>query len=311
MHMYDISIIIPVYNAATTLSLVVDEVITRLQSSIEKFEIILVDDNSTDDSWSILQSVQQKHSRISIVRLAKNYGQHAATLCGMKYAKGQFIVTLDDDLEVHPEQIFVLLKEQKKNNADVVYGEYPKSIGFSFRSVFTAAYKLLSKIEGPTKGRGSSFRLIKKELSDKLVQNHKQFVFIDEVLLWYTEQISFIPVLPNPAAFTKKRYKLKGLLHITTNVIMFSSAFPLKLVTFLGFFLTFINFLLGLYYLIKKIFFNIETPGYTSLIVSILFSTGIIIFCIGIIALYVRQMLRNTNNAPSYNEFEVIEHARS
>jgi polyisoprenyl-phosphate glycosyltransferase len=311
MSTYDISIVIPVFNASSSISLAVDEVIACMQISAVNFEVLLVDDNSEDDSWNVLQTIQKKHAKISIIRLAKNYGQHAATLCGMKYAKGKYIVTLDDDLEVHPNQIFVLLQEQQKNNVDVVYGEYSKPIVFSLRSVFTAVYKLVSKIEGPTKGRGSSFRLIKKELSDKLVNNHKQFVFIDEVLLWYTEQISFIAVAPNSSAFTKKRYKLKGLFNITSNVIMFSSAFPLKFVTFLGVALAGINFLLGLFYLIKKLFFNIETPGYTSLIVSVLFSTGLIIFCIGIIALYVRQMLRNTNNAPSYNEFEVIEHAHS
>jgi undecaprenyl-phosphate 4-deoxy-4-formamido-L-arabinose transferase len=311
MPMYDFSIVIPVFNAASSIAPAVDEIHNCLHVADQNFEIILVDDNSEDESWTVLKTLQKKYPYISVIRLARNYGQHAATLCGMKYAKGKFIATLDDDLEVHPKQLFVLLEEQGKHNVDVVYGEYPKSNSFSIRSIFTWVYKLLSKIEGPTKGRGSSFRLIKKELADKLVHNHQQFVFIDEVLLWYTDQISFIPVPANPLAFRKKRYKLKGLLNLTSNVIMFSSAFPLKFVTVMGFSLAIVNFLIGIFYLVKKTFFNIMIPGYTSLIVSILFSTGLIIFCIGIIALYVRQMLRNTNNAPSYNEFEVIEHAHS
>ena len=94
---------------------------------------------------------------------------------------------------------------------------------------------------------------------------------------------------------------------MASNVIMFSSSFPLKLVTYIGLFLSMFNLLLGIYFIVKKVFFKVEYPGYSSIIVSILFSSGLIIFSLGIIAQYIRKLLKSVNNEPSYNESEVIQ----
>ena len=139
-----------------------------------------------------------------------------------------------------------------------------------------------------------------------MVHNHKQFVFIDELCLWYTKKLAFVDVNANPDYILKQRYKVVGLFKMTSTIIMFSSTLPLKLVTYIGFSLATINFIIGIFYIIKKFYLKIEVEGYTSLIVSILFSTGIIIFCIGIVAQYISQVLKALNNAPSYNEDEII-----
>ena len=136
--------------------------------------------------------------------------------------------------------------------------------------------------------------------------NHKQFIFIDELCLWYTKKLSFVNVEANKNFIEKKRYQVTDLVKLTSTIIMFSSTLPLKFVTNMGILLAGVNFLIGIIFLFKKFLLKIDVEGYTSLIVSILFSTGVIILCIGIIAQYISQALKALNNAPSYNEDEVI-----
>lgn len=299
------SIVIPVYGSENALEKVHQSLVSFFENKYS-YEIIFVDDASTDNSWEVLKKIKQSSANTTIIRLSKNFGQHGATVCGFKHAKGDFVITIDDDLEVHPSEIQKLIDNQKNTNADLVYGLYKKQNQPFFRGIFSGAYKMLAKLEGPQKGKGSSFRLLKKSLTDKLVHNHKQFVFIDELCLWYTKKLAFVYVNANPDYILKQRYKVAGLFKMTSTIIMFSSTLPLKLVTYIGFSLATINFIIGIFYIIKKFFLKIEVEGYTSLIVSILFSTGIIIFCIGIVAQYISQVLKALNNAPSYNEDEII-----
>jgi glycosyltransferase involved in cell wall biosynthesis len=305
MSEFDYSIIIPVYGAENALEKLHESICGFFERKYS-YEIIYIDDHSTDKSWEVLKKIKQTHKNTTIIHLSKNFGQHAATICGFKYTKGNFVITIDDDLEVHPQEIEKLIAEQKKSNADVVYGEYRKLHKAFFRSIFTGIYKRLSKMEDNEKGKGSSFRLLKSSVTKKLSANHKHFVFIDELLLWYTRNMSFVPVPSNKNYIEKKRYKMGSLFSLAGNVILFSSTFPLKLVTRIGFLLFSINFLIGIYFIIKKLFLKIDVAGYASLIISILFSTGLIIFCIGILAQYISQAIKTINNLPAYNEDEVI-----
>jgi glycosyltransferase involved in cell wall biosynthesis len=301
----DFSIVIPVYNSENALQKVQQSIVSFFENRYT-YEIIYVDDSSTDSSWEVLKKIKQASSNTTIIRLSKNFGQHGATVCGFKYAKGELVITIDDDLEVHPEEIIKLIEEQKKSDSDLVYGLYQKQNQPFFRGIFTSLYKMLSKLEGPHKGKGSSFRLIKRSLAQKLVNNHQQFVFIDELCLWYTKKISFVDVKANPEFIEKARYRMTGLFKLTSTIVMFSSTLPLKLVTYIGFILAAINFFIGTIFMIKKFYFKIDVEGYTSLIVSILFSTGMIILCLGVIAQYISHAMKALNNAPSYNEDEVI-----
>ena len=305
MQQIQYSIIIPVYGAENSL-IVLDNSIRDFFEGKYTYEIIYIDDYSKDNSWSVLKTIQEKFANTTVIRFSKNFGQHAASICGFKHSKGEFIITIDDDIEVHPNQIAKLIHSQSASNSDLTYGLYEKLNEPIGKNILTKIYKKLSKIEGKEKGKGSSFRLIKSDLAKKIALNHKQFVFIDELCLWYTNKLLFVDVESNTEYIVKKRYKISGLFKMTTNIIMFSSTFPLKLVTYLGLILSTSNFAIGLFYIVRKSLFKVNVQGYTSLIVSILFSTGLIILCLGIISQYISQVLKSVNNAPSYNEDEII-----
>lgn len=298
------SVIIPAYHAAHSIEKMVSELQGYFNANSQQFEIIIVDDASTDETWHILKKIRSSNNNIKIIRFARNFGQHAATLCGFSFAKGRFILTMDDDLEVHPSQITKLIAKQKEGDHDVVYGEYRKLNQPFFRGIFTKFYKFGSKVEGKDRGKGSPFRLIKAPLARQLAETHRHFVFIDELLLWYTNHIGFTNVEANPAYISKGGYSLKGLFRITGNVIMFSSTVPLRFVTTIGFGLASVNLLIGTFYLFKKFLFRIPVPGYTSIIVSVLFSTGLIVLSIGIVAQYISRILQDLNKKPSYHILE-------
>jgi undecaprenyl-phosphate 4-deoxy-4-formamido-L-arabinose transferase len=300
------SVVIPVFNAENSLDALHAAICRFFESGNYAYEIIYVNDSSIDNSWEVLKKIKQSNAPVTIINFSKNFGQHAATMCGFKYAKGDFVITLDDDLEAHPEEIEKLITAQKRSKADLVYGLYKKLNQSALRKFLTGFYKMLSKVEGKNKCKGSSFRLLTKALSKKLSDNHKHFVFIDELCLWYTTNIDFVETQSNPDFIDKRRYSISSLFSLTSNLIMFSSTYPLKLVTNIGISLATVNFCIGFYFLIKKLFFKISYSGYASLIVSILFSTGLIIFCIGILAQYISKLLKTVNNAPSYSESEVI-----
>ncbi len=300
------SIVVPVYNSGDGLIRLHQEIISAFDSKLD-FEIIYVDDFSKDNSWEILNEIKENDSshQITLIRFSKNFGQHAATLCGFANATGNLILTMDDDLEVMPSELFKLIENQILTNNELVYAMFNKRHNSKVRKTLSQSYKLSSKIEGKDKGKGSSFRLLKKSLTDKLVQNHKSFVFIDELCLWYTNKISFVNVEANPTPIQRKRYSIIKLMLLAIQVVTFSSVKPLKLITRLGFLLAFVNFLVGTHFIIKKLLFKVETEGYSSLIVSILFSTGIIILCLGVIAQYIGQAIKGINNVPVYHIDEI------
>lgn len=295
------SLVVPVFNSGKDLIQLHTEIKRALHGKID-FEIIYVDDYSQDDSWNRMKEIKNADSslQIKIVRLSKNFGQHAATLCGFEHASGDFILTMDDDLEVLPSEFEKLMFEQKNSSSQVVYGEYFQRQSI-FRKLLKFCYKQVAKLEGTKKGRGSSFRLIESELARKLVDNHRHFVFIDEFLLWYTSNVSFVKVENNPKPINKSRYKLGQLFDTTGKVLIYSTGIPLKFVTYLGFTLAFVNSIVGSFFIYRHFVDKIAVQGYASLIVSILFSTGIILFSLGIIAQYLRTILKNLNNAPLYH----------
>lgn len=299
--MIQYSFVIPTFNNSRDLQSICEDIALVFQDF--SHEIILVDDGSTDDTWETIHSLSQNVQTITALRLSMNFGQHPATLCGIQFSKGQHVITLDDDKEIHPSEAMKMIEQQKISGAAVVYGTFPSLDSFLIRSLKTV-YRIVSRLNGKNRGQGSSFRLIEGELARKIVSSNHQFSFIDELILWYTNSIEFVPINRSENQSTISRYKLPGLILTTINIMLFSSAIPLRLVTFFGFLLALINFIFGGIILFKKYVGKIEVDGYTSLIVSVLFSTGMIITCIGIIAMYLRHLLLKTNQKPLFHVAE-------
>lgn len=294
------SVVVPVYNGESTLKNINEQLITFFRSKQLSFELIYVDDRSNDDSWKLLNEIHSLFpNEVTIIRFTKNYGQHKATMCGIEESKGEFVITIDDDLEQSPLDVEKLIEYQQNTGSMLTYGIYPDDKSQSVRKVLTRFYKLISKVEGKEKGKGSSFRLISKQLTDKVKKHNNSFLFIDEIFLWYIPKAEFVKLTRNENK-QKSRYSLFKLIRMTLNVIIYTTTLPLHLFIFIGFSLSSINFIVGLYFLFKKFFYHAE-HGFTSIIVSILFITGIILIGMGILGVYIARIYSMLNKAPSYN----------
>ncbi|MBN2680966.1 MAG: glycosyltransferase family 2 protein [Bacteroidales bacterium] len=300
------SVIIPVYNSASTLK----ELNTRIISSFEKentsFEIVYVEDGGNDNSWQIIKSLKNEFpDLVRGFRLSKNFGQHNATFCGMKFAKGDYIITIDDDLQLLPEEIPMLINRQIETGADLVYGIFSKNQHSFYRRVGSSYMKRAGKIVSNTPGKGSSFRLITKDLTNKILNHHQNFVYIDELLLWYTDFIEFVQVTHQKRKNSKSGYSPVKLFKLAFNITIYYTTVPLKLMVAGGLIISFISFLLGLWFIYKKIYHNVPL-GYTSMIVAILFSTSIILVSLGIIGEYLSRIYMVQNKKPPYTIREKV-----
>ena len=296
----EISIIIPVFNAEGCLKLTVEKVCSILTSMNVSFEIVLIDDASADGTWKVIKDIKSTNKYIKAIRFNKNYGQHNALLCGLNFSNGKYIITIDDDLEQKPEDIELLYNQIRTQKLDLLYG-MPNNIKKNiFRKLLTKVYKKISQIENKKAGEGSSFRIFTKELKENLLIHEGSLFFLDEIALWYTDNIGYEKVVFQKSIKSNSNYSLSSLFTLSLRVLSLSSTMPLKLVRVLGLYMSVLSILLGTYFFIRKFTQNVPM-GYTSTMVVILFSTGIITFSLGIIGEYLGNLISLSNKKPSYS----------
>ena len=188
----------------------------------------------------------------------------------------------------------------------MVYGYYKKKKHSLFRNAGSSILKKTGKFLKKSRGEGSSFRLFTKELAQKILDHSQNFVFVDELLLWYTDDISFCEVEHMRRKEGKSGYSNVKLIKLAFNLMIYYSAVPLKIMTWGGLTSSIITFITGLYFLLRKLIFHHIPVGYTSLIVTILFSTSLIIFSLGIIGEYIYRMYMIQNKKPPYTIKQVL-----
>src|ERR1700757_3855401 len=303
--MKEFSIIIPVFNSASCLRDTVQKTILAIEKFNKTYEIILVDDGSRDNSWEIIKQLKATNSNIIGVKLSKNFGQHNALLCGLNMCCGNYIITLDDDLEQNPEDISKLYEKLISENFDLVYGLPINSQKSFVRTALTFIYKRSLRTENKNAGEGSSFRILSKQLRDNLITHSGSLFFIDEIVLWYTDNIGFEKVTFEKSKKLNSGYGYSSLFMLSLKVLSLSSTLPLRFVRILGFNICILSIITGIYFIVRKFIHKVPT-GYTSIMVVLLFSTGVISFSLGIIGEYIGNLIALSNNKPLYSVKEKV-----
>ncbi|MCK9219774.1 MAG: glycosyltransferase family 2 protein [Bacteroidales bacterium] len=305
----DYSIVVPVYNSHESLEELfrrIEQTMTNLQKS---FEVIFVDDDSTDISWNILEALQKTSpEKVVAIRLARNFGQHNATICGIAQATGSFIITLDDDLQNPPEEIAKLISTMQNNDADLVYGIYSKKKHSLARNLGSKALKATSRRIYRTKGNGSSFRLMKSSLGKCLLNHQINFIYIDELFNWYTNHIEFVLVDHQKRPYQKSTYTSHRLFSMLSNLIIYYTAMPLKMMVYGGFISALLSFITAILFIYRKLMHGVPIPGFTALIVAILFSTSIILLSLGVIGEYLSRIYMVQNRKPPFAIKTLLNH---
>jgi len=296
----DLSIVIPVYKSESILHELVRQIELNI-NFVEKFELILVNDCSPDNSWNVIRELCLKYNFIKGINLRKNTGQHNAIMAGLNYAKGNVVVMMDDDLQHSPKYIVQLYKKII-SGSDVCYAVFPKKkhkgwkiIGSKFNNYM--ANFLLDK---PKDLYMSSFKAISKEIKQEIISYDNPDVYIDGLILSVTSNISIITVKHQERYLGKGNYDLIKSISLWSKMAINFSVLPLRIATFLGFIISTFSFLLAIYFIILKITENSAPEGWTSLMVVVLFLGGILLLCIGIIGEYIGRNYLKINGKKQY-----------
>jgi polyisoprenyl-phosphate glycosyltransferase len=302
-----ISIVSPVYRAEKIVERLVAEIQTAMSELEVPYEIILVDDRSPDDSWEAMKSISVKYNNVTSIRLSRNFGQHPAIMAGLNYASGEWIVVMDCDLQDQPKEI-VKLYNKAIEGFDIVQARRTNRQDGYLK-------KLSSKIFSKVYGFFTDTKY-DNEIANFGIYSHK----VIKSILQVSDYIKFFPLFVNFVGYKatsiqvehasresgSTSYSISKLISLAFNSIISFSNKPLKIFVKFGMIISLLSFFIGTYYIIEAINNKIEVLGYTSIIVSIWFLSGIIITTIGITGIYIGKIFDQTKNRPVYIIDEIV-----
>lgn len=288
--MPNLDIVIPVYRTGDNLSALIQRLNEWVTSVEMEVRVIFVDDGSPDDTFELLkQQVAGAKFESLCLRLAMNYGQYSATVLGLSYTNAPLVATLDDDLQHDPFQLDVMLKTMQEEQADLVYGAYAVRKHSLLRTIGTALMQKILFRKGWNYTGVTSFRLMKSGVVAVFKNIYTPVLFVDEYLMKYARKKTSCEVQHSARANGKSNYSSFKLVKLALDILLFYSAFPLQMITRFGLVMSFIFFFIGCYYIWIKTFNDVQL-GFTSIIVAIFFSTGMILLSLGIIGEYIRKI---------------------
>jgi len=297
----ELSVVVPVYNSEQSLPELVERLQPVLGSAAEHFELILVNDASGDRSWEVVASLAAGHPWIRGVNLTRNYGQHNALLCGIRKARYETIVTMDDDLQNPPEEIPKLLEELDRGN-DVVYGVPESERHGLFRDLASQVTKLaLQRAMGAETARNiSAFRAFRTQLREAFAGYSSAFVSIDVLLTWGTSRFAMIRVRHDRRRFGESNYTLRRLFTHTMNMLTGFTTLPLRFASFLGFALTVFGAGVLVYVVGRYLIQGTPVQGFPFLASTIAIFSGTQLFVLGIMGEYLARMHLRIMDKPTY-----------
>lgn len=298
------SIVIPVFNSGKTL----DELINRLLSSFSKitqnYEIILIDDCSLDNSWSVLKELRKKNDKIKIIHLQKNFGQHNAILCGLNFAKGAYVITMDDDLQNPPEEIPKLINKINEGFS-VVYGKYTVKHHSRIENFFSNRFQMFVHyiLDIPNTIFISSFTIFTADVVKNMTTIKSTYVLLPALVTRSItpNKIANVDVIHNPRKEGKSNYNIRKYLSISLNLLINYSVLPLLFVGIFGVLISMISMCYGIYIIGRYLMDSTNSlMGWNSLMVALTFLGGMILFSIAIIGEYLRRILTEVSYGQQY-----------
>jgi glycosyltransferase involved in cell wall biosynthesis len=302
-----LSIVVPVYRSEAILPDLVQRLSREMPLLAEQYELVLVNDCSPDGSWEIIRQLQQQYSWISGINLMRNYGQHNALLCGIRSAKYDVIVTMDDDLQHPPENISKLLKVLG-SGYDVVYGTPEQEQHGLGRDLASLATKMaLRNIIGAEMARQvSAFRVFRRQVANAFRQYEGSFVSLDVLLTWGTNRFAATKVHHETRKQGASGYTFRKLVTHSMNMMTGFSTVPLQFASIVGFFFTLFGIGVLIYVVTRYFISGDAVPGFPFLASIIAIFSGAQLFALGIMGEYLARMHFRMMDRPSYAIREVI-----
>lgn len=295
-----ISVVVPVYNSQATLPRLIERLFPVLSAAAPAYEVILVNDDSKDGSWAAIEALAETHDWVRGINLMRNYGQHNALLAGIRMARYDVIVTLDDDLQNPPEEIPKLLGRLDEG-FDVVYGTpHRQQHGFWRDAASTITKVALQGAMGAETARNvSAFRAFRTQVREAFMDYSSPYVSIDVLLTWGTTRFSTVTVRSDPRLIGRSNYTFRKLVGHALVMMTGFSTWPLQLASVVGFGFTLFGFAVLAYVIGRYLLTGYSVPGFPFLASVIAIFSGAQLFALGIIGEYLARMHFQTMGRPS------------
>ncbi|MGD8406902.1 MAG: glycosyltransferase family 2 protein [Anaerolineales bacterium] len=296
----NVSVVVPVYNGSDSLPTLVDEVGKVLPDVSGEFELVLVNDGSPDQSWQVILELADSHPWVRGIDLMRNYGQHNATLCGVREARYEVIVIMDDDLQNPPREIPKLL-EKLAEGYDVVYGVSRRRQQAWWKTLASVLVKrAIAYVMGLRTVRDiGAFKAFRADLRRSFEDFKSPDVLVDVLLSWGTSSFASIPVDEEPRTVGKSNYNLFKLVKVSLLVLTSYTTIPLRLASIIGFLFTLFG--LGVLIYVLVVYFTAGSiPGFPFLSSTIIIFSGVQLFALGIIGEYLARVFERTGGKQTY-----------
>jgi undecaprenyl-phosphate 4-deoxy-4-formamido-L-arabinose transferase len=296
-----LSIVIPVYRAEETLRELYRRLVAVLETERIEFEILFVEDCGGDRSWEVIQALANDDSRVRGLRMSRNYGQHSALLAGIRAARNEIVVTLDDDLQNPPEEIPKLLVGLGEGY-EMVYGTREQERHGLLRDMASRITKwaLQSAMGAETARNVSAMRAFRTELREAFANYRSPTVNLDVLLTWATTRFGAVRVRHEERQVGESGYNLRKLITHAVNMMTGFSTLPLQIASIMGFLFAMFGFLILGYVLVRFLLDGSSVPGFPFLASIIAIFSGVQLFALGIIGEYLARMHFRTMDRPPY-----------
>lgn len=302
-----ISIVSPIYKAEFFIEKLVSEIQKTIESLGVDYEIILVDDRSRDNSWELMKRLSAKDKKIKSIRLSRNFGQHPAIIAGLSYAKGEWIVVMDCDLQDQPKEIIKLFEKAKEGYEIVLARRTNRKDSFLKKlssTIFSKVYGFFTDTKYDNEI--ANFGIYNKKVIHAILQISDSIKYFPLFVNFVGFKSTSVTVEHAPRESGSSSYSISKLISLAFNSIISFSNKPLKIFVKFGIVISILSFFVGAYYLYEAYMNKIEVIGYTSIIVSIWFLSGVIITTIGITGIYVGKIFDQTKGRPVFIVDEII-----
>ncbi|MFL5765338.1 MAG: glycosyltransferase family 2 protein [Bacteroidia bacterium] len=302
----EISIVVPVYNSSSSLEELNRCISDALALSLS-YELILVNDGSTDNSWEKIKLLSRSNRAITGISLRKNSGQDNALLAGLRTAKGNYCVIMDDDLQHDPSDIIRLYNECRKGY-DVCYAKFGAKKQSAIKNIGSEANGKVAEVlvKKPQGIYMSPFKIMNRLTVEEICKFAGAYPYIDGIILTITQNLSQVDCIHRKRHSGKSTYTFSRSFSVFMKHFTGFSVLPLRVATIGGIIATLIGILLGVKYCYDYFVVKDFVPGWTTVVILIIFFGGLILITLGIIGEYIGRMYLTLNNKPQYSISEVV-----
>jgi len=307
--------VIPIHNEQENIPELFERLIVVLEKLCDReglseysFEIIMVDDGSWDNSWNLIQQLHDKDQRLKGLKFSRNFGQHYAITAGLDFAKGNAIILMDGDLQDKPEEI-VKLYDKIKEGYDLVYGIRSNRQDNLFKKTLATAFwwsiNKMADVKMPE--NQTMLRILSREVVDSLKEMKEYSRFIHGMMAWTGFDVTQVEVSHAPRLKGTSKYDIKNQIRLALHAVTSFSIMPLRLATFAGFLTSILSFIVGVYFILKKMMFGFPVPGWAGIMVSVFFMGGVQLLVLGTFGEYLGKVYKEVQQRPMYILKEILK----